>query len=84
MLEPMLELGFGNYVFPSRVVAILNPDIEFTKRLVKDHKHDGTIIDVTSNRKLRTVVVLDTGDIVLSAIESSVINERYERKQAQE
>ena len=79
MLEPMLELGFGNYVFPARVVAILNPDIEYTKRLVKSHKEHGTAIDVTSNKKLKAVVVLDTGDIVLSAIDCEEISERYNK-----
>lgn len=77
MLEPMLEIGFYNYVFPSRVIAILNPDIASTKRIIQDAKTTGKFIDVTSNKKISSVIVLDTGDVVLSAIDTKTIQNRY-------
>ena len=76
----MLEIGFDNFIFPSRVTAILNPEIASTKRIVQEAKASGKYIDVTSNKKISSVIVLDTGDIVLSAISGETIQNRYLRR----
>lgn len=79
MLEPLLEIGFNNYIFPSRVVAILNPEIASTRRLVQEAKASGKVIDVTSSAKTISVILLDTGDVVLSSIDGKIIQSRYHK-----
>ncbi|QUH22143.1 extracellular matrix/biofilm biosynthesis regulator RemA family protein [Alkaliphilus sp. B6464] len=79
MLEPLLEIGFGNFIFPARVTVILNPDSQPTKRLIKDSKEQNRCFDVRQGKKTRAVLVLDTGEVVLSAIDTKTIRNRYLR-----
>lgn len=77
MIKPLLEIGFGNFVFPSQVAIILNPESQPAKRIVQKAKNANTVFDTTQGKKLRAVVVLKTGEIVLSAITSKTIKNRY-------
>lgn len=78
-LEPLLEIGFGNFVFPARVTVILNPSSQPTKRLVKEAKEQNRCFDIRQGKKTRSVIVLDTGEIILSSIDTKTIKNRYLR-----
>jgi len=77
MLKPLLDIGFGNYIFPSQVVIILNPDSQPTKRVVQEAKSTNRVFDTRQGKKLRAVIILHTGEIVLSAITAKTIKNRY-------
>lgn len=62
----LLNTGLGNYVSASRVVAIVNPESAPIKRLIQDAKDSGTVIDATFGRRTRAVIIMDSGQIVLS------------------
>jgi regulator of extracellular matrix RemA (YlzA/DUF370 family) len=62
----LLNTGLGNYVSASRVVAIVNPESAPIKRLIQDAKDSGTAIDATFGRRTRAVIIMDSGQIVLS------------------
>lgn len=77
MMKPVLDIGFGNYLFPSQVVIILNPDSQPTKRIVQEAKNANKVFDIRQGKKLRAVIVLKTGEIVLSTITAKTIKNRY-------
>lgn len=62
----LLNTGLGNYVSANRVVAIVNPESAPIKRLIQDAKDSGTAIDATFGRRTRAVIIMDSGQIVLS------------------
>lgn len=63
-----LKVGFGNLVACSRVIAVVGPDSSPVKRLVADARDRGSLIDATSGRRTRAVLVMDSDHVVLSAL----------------
>ena len=63
----LLDLGFGNMVSAQRVIAMVNPDSAPVKRLGQEARERGMLIDATYGRRTRTVLVMDSGHVVLSA-----------------
>ena len=61
-----LNIGYGNMVSAQRIIAMLNPDSAPIKRIMQEAKEKGMLIDATYGRKTRSVVMMDTGQIVLS------------------
>ena len=70
------SVGFGNMVCAERIVAIASPDSAPVKRLVQDAKDSGCAIDVTCGRRTRAVLVLDSGHVILSALQTDTISAR--------
>lgn len=68
--------GFGNMVCAERIVAVVSPDSAPVKRLVQDAKDSGCAIDVTCGRRTRAVLVLDSGHVILSALQTDTISAR--------
>ena len=71
-----INIGFGNMVNAGRIVAIASPDGAPIKRLVSDAKEDGRIIDVSSGRRTRAVIITDSEHVILSAIAAETITNR--------
>jgi regulator of extracellular matrix RemA (YlzA/DUF370 family) len=69
----MINLGFGNMVSASRVVALVSPDSAPVKRLIQDAKDSGRAIDVTCGRKTRAVIITDSDHVLLSAIQPETV-----------
>jgi len=76
--KPILNIGFGNSVTKKDVTAIVQPNSAPIKRFIKKKNDEGMLIDSTMGKKLRAVIVLSSGFIVLSAISAIVIQARYE------
>ena len=72
---PILNVGFSNVVFVS---TILQADSAGAKRLRSEAKSESRLIDATSGRKTRSVLVLDSGHILLSAIRPESLSKRLE------
>lgn len=71
-MDPV-HVGFGGIVAANRILAILDPDSQPVRRMVRKAKKEGTAIDMTYGRKTRTVIVLDTGHIVTAALQPETI-----------
>ena len=71
-----INIGFGNMVSAGRIVAIASPDSEPIKRLVRDAKEAGEVIDVSCGRRTRAVIITDSNHIILSAIQAETITNR--------
>ncbi len=74
----LLNIGFGNAVAMERIIAIISPDSAPVKRMIQDAKDRGILIDATYGRKTRTVVVTDSGHIILSGLQTDTITGRAE------
>ena len=72
----MINLGFQNMVNAARVVALVSPDSAPVKRLIQDAKDSGCAIDVTCGRRTRAVLVLDSGHVILSALQTDTVSAR--------
>lgn len=72
----LLNIGFGNVVMGDKVVAIISPESAPIKRLVQDARDGNTLIDATFGRKTRSVLVMDNGWIILSALQPETISHR--------
>nr|WP_272881687.1 DUF370 domain-containing protein [Fundidesulfovibrio soli] len=76
----MLNIGFGNFVVSSRVVAIVNPASSPMRRLREDAKDTQRLVDATQGRKTRSIIVTDSGHVVLSAIQAETISQRFSQE----
>jgi len=73
----LLNLGFGNYAVNARVVAIVNPASSPMRRLREDAKDSQRLVDATQGRKTRSIIVMDSGHVILSAIQAETISQRF-------
>lgn len=69
----LLDIGFGNVVNAERIVSMVSPDSAPIKRIVSDAKERGLVIDASYGRKTKTVIVVDSGHIILSSLEPDVL-----------
>ena len=74
----VLNAGFGNMVMASRIVAILGPGSAPMRRLREETKKAGRLVDATHGRKCRAMIVLDSGHLILSAVQPDTLCQRYE------
>jgi regulator of extracellular matrix RemA (YlzA/DUF370 family) len=77
MDKNLLNIGFGNTVAAERVVAIVSPNSAPMKRLKDEAKDEKRLIDATHGRRTRSIIVMDSNHIVLSAIQAETISQRY-------
>jgi hypothetical protein len=77
MSHKLVNIGFGNSVVSGRVVAIISPSAAPIKRLRDEAKEDKRLIDATQGRKTRSVIITDSNHVILSAIQSETIAQRF-------
>ena len=77
MDQNLLNIGFGNTVVAERVVAIVSPNSAPMKRLKDEAKEEKRLIDATQGRRTRSIIIMDSNHIVLSAIQAETISQRY-------
>ena len=80
----LLNIGFGNMVSTDRLIAIVSPDSAPIKRMIQEGRDRGVLIDATYGRKTRSVVIMDSDHIVLSAIQPDTVAARLNGKDAVE
>lgn len=73
-----INIGFGNIVSTNRVIAVVSPEAAPIKRIVQEAKDKGTAIDATCGRKTRAVLIMDSGNVILSAIQPETIASRVD------
>ena len=56
----LINIGFGNLVSAGRVVAVVSPDSAPVKRLVKEARERGMLIDASYGRSTRAVLQPET------------------------
>ncbi len=64
----LVRIGYGNLVSASRLVAVVGPDSAPVRRLVQEARDRGSLIDASSGRKTRSILVMDSDHVILSAL----------------
>lgn len=77
----LVDVGFGSMISPRRLVALIGPDSAPVKRMVQEAREGGTLIDATYGRRTRSVLIMDSGHIILSALESEAVSDRMNKKE---
>ena len=78
MAQKLLHVGFGNMVVAERVVALISPDSAPIRRLKDEAREAGLLVDVTPGRKTRSILIMDSRHVILSAIQPETITARFE------
>ena len=76
----LINIGFGNMAAAARVMAIISPESAPVKRMIQDSRDKGDLIDATYGRKTRAVLIMDSGQIILSAVQPETISPRLMNK----
>ena len=78
----LVNVGFNNVVVFSRVVAVVSADAAPVKRLKEEARRRNKLIDATSGRRTRAVIITDSDHVVLSSIQPETVAQRIEDKDA--
>ncbi len=73
----LVNIGFGNMVSSSRVIAIVTPGSAPMKRLRDEAKKRGKLVDATEGRRTRSIIVTDSDHVILSALQPETITQRF-------
>lgn len=72
----LINIGYGNLVNSAKVVSVVSPDAAPIKRLISDTRDAGRLIDASSGKKTRSVIIADSGHVILSALTGETIQNR--------
>ena len=73
----LINIGFGNLVSAGRVISVISPDSAPIKRMIQDARERGMLIDASFGRSTRAVIVMDSGNVVLSALPPETLAARF-------
>lgn len=77
----LINIGFGNMVSAEKVVAVVSPDSAPVKRMVQEARETGVLIDATFGRRTKAVIIMDCGNVVLSALLPETVASRFNEKE---
>ena len=75
----LVNIGFGNTVSANRIVAIVSPESAPIKRMIQEAKDAKTAVDATCGRRTRAVLIMDSGHIILSAVQPETVAGRVDK-----
>lgn len=73
----MINIGFGNAVVASRVLAVVNPKSSPMKKIKEEAREQKRLIDVTEGRRTRSIIILDSNHVILSSVQPETIALRF-------
>jgi regulator of extracellular matrix RemA (YlzA/DUF370 family) len=73
----LINIGFGNVVSTSRIIAIVTPGSSPIKRMREEAREKGKLIDATQGRKTRAIIITDSDHVILSALQVETITQRF-------
>ena len=74
----LISVGFGNMVSAERIISIVSPESAPIKRMIQDVRERGLLIDASFGRSTKAVIIMDSGNVVLSALTPDVLAARFE------
>ena len=77
----LIGIGFGSMLAAQRVLAIMDPDSAPIKRVVAEAKERGMLIDASYGRATKSVILMDTDHVILSALTTETLSTRWEDTQ---
>ncbi|MDF2844222.1 MAG: hypothetical protein K0R00_2648 [Herbinix sp.] len=80
-MNKLVNVGFGNVVNSNKIISIISPEAAPIKRLVQSAKDTGMAIDATCGRRTKSVIVTESGHLVLSSLLPDTIAGRVNQKE---
>ncbi|MBR4401499.1 MAG: DUF370 domain-containing protein [Synergistes sp.] len=77
----LVHIGFGNIAVAERIVAVIDPDSAPVRRLKDEAREAGLLVDATQGRKTRSILIMDSRHVILSAIQPETIAARFENEE---
>lgn len=77
----LINIGFGSMIAASRVLAFVDPDSAPIKRIVQEARDRGMLVDASYGRKTKSVILMDTDHVILSALTPQALSARWENTQ---
>ena len=75
----LVNIGFGNIIAANKIVAIVSPESAPIKRMIQEAKDARTAVDATCGRRTRAVLIMDSGHIILSAVQPETVAGRVDK-----
>ena len=73
----IINIGFGNVVSASRIIAVVSPGSSPIKRMREEASERGKLIDATQGRKTRSIIITDSDHVILTALQAETITQRF-------
>ena len=77
MVNNLVNIGYGNMVMATKVVAVLSPDSAPMRRLKEEAKERKMLVDATQGRKTRAIIITDSDHVILSAVQVETLMQRF-------
>jgi len=77
MIANLVNIGYGNMVMATKVVAVLTPESAPMRRLKDEAKERKMLIDATQGRKTRSIIITDSDHVILSAVQVETLMQRF-------
>ena len=74
----LVNIGFGNMVSAQRIISIVSPESAPIKRMIQDVRERGLLIDASFGLSTKAVIIMDSGNVVLSALTPDALAGRFE------
>ncbi|MGQ9560359.1 MAG: extracellular matrix/biofilm biosynthesis regulator RemA family protein [Candidatus Oleimicrobiaceae bacterium] len=75
----MVGIGHGNYVAADKVVAVVVANSKPIRQMIREAREQGRLVDATAGKRTRTVLVMSSNQVVLSANLARTILQRLVR-----
>lgn len=72
----LINIGFGNMVSASRVIAIISPESAPVKRIIQEARENRVLVDATYGRRTRAVIITDSDHVILSSLQPETVANR--------
>lgn len=79
----LINIGFGNYISANKLISVTSPDSAPIKRAIQVSRDKGLLIDASFGRSTKSVLFMENGYIVLSALAPEMISERISENPGQ-
>ena len=80
----LVNIGFGSMVATGRMLSVLSPDSAPIKRMIQESRDRGMLIDASYGRKTKSVILMDTDHVILSALTPETLTARMTGQQTEE
>ncbi|HEY7162641.1 MAG TPA: DUF370 domain-containing protein [Acidobacteriota bacterium] len=74
----LLHLGGGNAIPVARIVCMIYPNSAPIRRLKNEARAHGRLIDATEGKQTRTVIITDSGHVILSSMTLVTLSSRLQ------
>ena len=80
----LVSIGFGNMISQQRMICVVSPESAPIKRMVQEVRDKGLLIDASFGRSTKSVIVMDSGNVILSALPPETIAARCDENNGED